>query len=202
MGIKDYIIAGLFTISVALGLWLSYEVRKDKTVINRTVDSTVTVERDTTFPKDTIRVIKTKTPEPDTVYKIKESEKEDRSTDFKLDLTRRYTTTVNDSLIEGKIKTKVRGVLLNQKLRYKPKFPIEIRVDTKTRVTETITKTRKPVGYPHLQTIGYSNLKDRHGILIMPGWTLSNGNSISVGYDPVNRTYGVGVKYNLRNIFK
>lgn len=202
MSFKDYIIGILFSLLVVSTIWLSFEIQERPTrTTNVSIDSTSqTTSVDTTFAPDTsITLEPEEIPEPDTVYKDTSSakESEDNSEYTKL---RSYTTTVSDSLINANITTVVRGYLVDQNISYTPQYPLKIRVKTNTTVTKTITKVRNPVGYPHIQAVGYSNLNTRHGTLFMLGWTFSNGNSVSFGYDPINNTYSVGMKYNLKNL--
>lgn len=194
MEIKDYIIGILFSLVVGLGLWLSYEIKsRDVKTVTKT-DSTTVVERDTIHSRDTVRVIgDIEIPPPDTVYREKEDDEL---------LTRTYNTTISDSLISGSIETTVRGYLVDQNFQYTPEYPLQIRVNTNTVVNRTVTRTIQPKGYPTVGLTPVTDLETLRGIEVNGGWTLQNGNSIEYEYNPVMKTHGLELSYNLRNLFK
>jgi len=200
METKDYIIGILFSLVVGLGLWLSVEIGPNKTTTKEVVDSTTTVNRDTTM-LDTTVVLDLDIPNPDTVYRDSSSASpEEKNSEYtKL---RSYNTSISDSLIKGTIETTVRGYLIDQNLTYSPQYPLQIRVNTRTVVNRTITKTIQPKGYPSVGVYPMTDLETLRGIKVSGSWTFSNGNRIGYMYNPVMKTHTVGLSYNLRNIFK
>lgn len=211
MEIKDYIIGILFSLVVGLGLWLSYEVQPRESTTTINVDSSTVTTRDTTEAPDTSRTVDPDSiPEPDTTYldtliitKVDTFKtKPDSQENSEYTKIRDYETTVSDSLISGVIKTTVQGYLVDQNLTYTPEYPLQVRVNTRTTVTKTVTKTLKPKGYPSIGVEASTNLKTLTGKRITGSWTFSNGNRITYGFDPVLKTHSLSISYNLRNLFR
>jgi len=211
MEIKDYIIGILFSLVVALGLWLSVEIGPNKTTtVKETVDSTKTVERDSTAAPDTSRSVEADSARIDTVYDdttmVTEVDtfitKPDSQENSEYTKIRKYETSISDSLISGTIQTTVQGYLIDQNLTYTPEYPLQITVNTRTVVNRRVTKTIQPKGYPSVGVYPVTDLKTLKGIKVSGSWTFSNGNEVGYMYNPVMKTHTVGLSYNLRNLFK
>jgi len=210
MSLKDWALLILFILLLLTGGWLAYEIKdKRTTVTSKTVDSTTTVTKDTTFKKKKERTVKpdtvklTKTVK-DTVVKTEKdtfTTKPDSQENSEYTKIREYETSISDSLITGTIKTTVQGYLIKQNLTYSPIVPT-VTINTKTRVVERITKTRNRSGYPSVGLYTETDLRGIRGLTITGSWTFSSGHRITYGYDPVLKTHTVGFSYNLRNLFK
>ena len=134
MDIKDWAIVLLGSALLVTGLWLRYEINNTKIKTKTVTETKVETRVDTVHAPDTSRTLEPEIPEPDTVYEDTTNE----HSELKL---RSYTTSVSDSLIDAKINTVVRGYLVDQNLTYTPQYPLKIRINTNTTVTERITKT-------------------------------------------------------------
>jgi len=204
MSLKDYTIICLFTLSIGLGIWLSFEIQPNEYQVERDVDSTQTRTVDTVYADTTKREINPEIPDPnvdkDTVI-ITKTDTFRAEPKNGLSHIRTYNTPVSDSLLTGNIKTTVQGYLVTQTFTYTPSYPIEIQVNTTTTITETITKTLKPKPYPSIGLRATSNLNSL-GFEITGSWTFQNGNRITAGYDPVLKSYSLGASLNLRNLFR
>jgi hypothetical protein len=207
--IKDYIIFGLSLALTVCVLWLYFEIKTPDFTETREIDSTKTTTVDTVRPPDTSRTLETDVESPDTVYtdtliitkrdtfRVQDSTEEN----FQYTQIRDYRTTVSDTLLTGVIKTTVQGYLINQNFTYTPEYPIEIKVNTETRITETITKTEKLKPHPYL-IVGGLSVEGKLGYEIGGGWQFSNGNSIEASYSPTFNGGRIGVQYNLQNLFR
>jgi len=201
---KNYIILGLSILLTVSLIWLSYEIRSPETSVEKIVDTTKVVERDTIHAADTTRTIDPPTPDPDTVFSdtlIKTETDTFRTGDNKYAQFRVYNTEVSDSLITGNIKTTVKGFLVTQNFSYTPQYPLQINVNTKTRITERVTRTIKPGGYPSLGLRTSADFKTLNGIDVVGSWTTSNRNRFSISYNPTTKSWGIGVNYNLKRLF-
>lgn len=112
-----------------------------------------------------------------------------------------YTTKYEDSLIKGRIFSKVDGSLIEQNLEYTPKFPKYIhRVDTlsifvKDSITITQPEKKKISLYAGMQLGSNGN-----NLLLAPYISLGDrrNNLFSFGYDFVNKNYIVGYQRKLK----
>jgi len=203
--LKDYVILILLTIAIAQGIWLSVEIKSPEYKEEIEKDSTTTVQIDSIPPPDTVRVVEGEVEEPDTIIDsvvVTNTDTFRTKPDNELSKLRRYTTSITDSLLTGSIKTTVQGYLISQNFRYTPEYPIVVNVNTNTRVTETVTRTLKPKGYPSFGVRTATDFQSIRGIEVTGSWTFQNGNRITYGYKPALKYHSVGLSYNLRNLFK
>lgn len=203
---KNYIIGILSILLTASVIWLAVEIRQPTYTTETSVDSTTTVKRDTIPPPDTVRVVDVRVEEPDSIIPdtvIKTETDTFRSQpDNKYSQFRRYNTTVTDSLLTGTIKTTVQGFLVTQNFSYSPQYPLQINVNTETRVTERVVRTVQPKAYPSIGVSTATDFKTLNGFEITGSWTTQKGNRFTYGYNPVFKQHSIGFSYNLRNLFK
>jgi hypothetical protein len=130
---------------------------------------------------------------------IKEVEK-----DIKLDSVYRYTSIVNDSLIEGTIYTVINAKnydMVAQNLDYKPKFPIIVKeyIPIKETITETLSTPKKPeigigVKANTLQGAGIGLLyQTKDNWQFQAGYDRFFGEVIQVGQNPVKGMVTLGI---------
>jgi hypothetical protein len=116
------------------------------------------------------------------------------------DTLRTYATSFSDSLINGTITCKVKGVLLNTKLDYKPLFPKYItQVDT-IKITKPTPVYKQKWGLYAGGIIGGS--LDRFSL--QPALLIKTNKDLqfSLGYELIGKTYNVGVFTKIKNPFK
>lgn len=199
---KNNIIYLLSSIIIVLSFFLYFEVQEEyNTVVSE--DSTSTTEIDSIPPPDTVYAEPLDIPDPDTVYidttnvNIDSTEQLDNNLYF-----RDYTTSYTDTLLDATIETTVQGFLINQELSYTPNYPIQINTTVTNRVVREITRTPKPK--PHISVgLDVGSNKDSFTLAKPSIWYYKpNGNAFGVGYDIVHRAPTIGIRYNLRNIFK
>ena len=112
------------------------------------------------------------------------------------DTVRTYSTPVTDSLLEGKITTKVKGLILSTDFSYKPKFPKFItRTDT-LKITEPVVVPKEKWGvYVGAELGGNATMfRLQPTLLVKTNKTLQ----FSVGYDLIHKTYNVGAYTKLK----
>jgi hypothetical protein len=112
------------------------------------------------------------------------------------DTIRTYSTPVTDSLLEGKITTKVKGFILSTDFSYKPKFPKFItRVDT-LKITEPVPVPKNKWGLYAGGIIG----GNANMFTLQPSLLVKTSGDIqmSAGYDLIHKTYHVGVYTKLK----
>jgi len=106
------------------------------------------------------------------------------------DTIRTYDTPVVDSLLEGKITTKVKGLILSTNFEYKPKFPKFItRTDT-LKITEPVVVPKEKWGVYLGAELGGNATMFR----LQPTLLVKTNKKLqfSAGYDIINKTYNVG----------
>ena len=105
-----------------------------------------------------------------------------------------YLQTIEDSLIEGTLETKVKGKLLSNDLNYKAKFPQYIhRIDT-VKISTTIEKVRLKVyvGAELGGSIGQFNISPM--VIVSSG----KGFNYNYRYGVIDKTHNIGVTRLLR----
>lgn len=192
---KNVVIAILSLLLTATIIWLAIEIRNPEYKIKTKVDTTKIVERDTVFTDTTIRRYNLTVPPP-----IEEDSSEDSNF-----IERTYKTSISDSLIDGTVTTVVKGFMVDQQFSYRPTFrPLRVTTNVNTTVTKDITKTVAPKPFPSVGLdIGMNNqgLKELEPSI---WWTTKRHNSYGLGYKftPEGNYPTIGIRYNLRNLFK
>lgn len=193
---KNKLILILVSIIVAQAIWLAIEIPDDyETKVN--IDSTVTTVIDSIPPPDTVYVDTLEIPVP-TSIEVTDSTEEDN----KYSYLRNYTTTHTDTLLDATIRSTVQGFLISQTLEYTPNYPLQINTRIENRIVKEIIRTPKPKPYV---SVGLDVGGNRNGFtLAQPSvwYTKPNGNSFGVGYDIIDKAPTIGIRYNLRNLFK
>ena len=101
----------------------------------------------------------------------------------------KYETQVDDSLISGTITSYAKGIIVNQAIRYTPKFPKYItRVDT-VKVAKTIDEAKTKFG------IGFEVGGNQNLFNLSPKIQLNSksGYSYSFRYGLLDKSYNIGV---------
>lgn len=126
-------------------------------------------------------------------------------TNLEADSSKLYTfqSHVSDSLIDGDITTEVKikdssATLLNQEIRYTPKFPKYI-YQTDSVFIHDSTVVTKYENKMHL-LLGANVMLNQQGNSITPtlGLQFKNKTIIEAGYDPFNNGFLVGAKFKLK----
>ena len=193
---KNKIIYLLVAIITALSIWLYFEVQQTYDVVI-TEDSTRITFVDSIPPPDTVYTEHLSISDPDTVYMDSTIEKDNTYSYF-----RDYTTTYTDTLVDATVETTVQGFLVTQQFSYTPKYPMQINTTIRNRVTREIIRIPKPKPYV---SVGLDVGGNRNGFtLAEPSiwYHKPNGNAFGVGYDITHRAPTLGIRYNLKNIFR
>jgi len=113
-----------------------------------------------------------------------------------------YNTPFSDSLIEGTITNKVKGLILSTNFEYTPKFPKYItRVDTLQISDSTTVTIKKNKWALYVGGIASGNATSFE---FSPTITLKTNKSLqfTAGYGLINKTYNIGVHTVIPNPFK
>lgn len=112
-----------------------------------------------------------------------------------------YTNNYEDSLIKGTILSKVDGVLVEQSLKYTPKFPKYIyRTDTfNVTIKDSIIITN-PVKNKISLYAGMQAASNGNNLLVAPYISVADkrNNMFSFGYDFINKNYIIGYQRKIK----
>jgi len=175
----------LFVTVIILGylLFSRPQVETTKTVIER--DTTVVTQIDTVRFTETEYIVEVDSiPVPVT---IEEGEPP----------LNHYTTPFADSRLSGEIESRVRGYLVSQSFSYTPLFPKYIQFNKTTTIRDyrSVTRTIRNRSF----NLGVeAHIVDSAPSFFVEGSYVSKSDNIySIGYDPFNNSYSVGVSISL-----